>query len=261
MTDCGRSGFRFDAWVNVIASVVLTACGTSHDAVSGNTQPDGDAALPVMSTGLCARWATIMCEGEALCCADGARAADVCVTELTGACAEEAFLDQVTQNATSGFDPAAAERAFGELEERVARCDPTIERWNWSPAGLRGALQGTLGAGESCKPSDVLSADRSMQASALVACRSVDGLACLPASLLGDWTCETKQPAAGSCLTDENCADDSYCTNLGQASLGECTPRLPLMAACVDSVVCESGYCDGERCSELDPQTVYCPAP
>lgn len=241
--------------------VPLAACTESHFVI-GPT--DNDAAAEVQAAaadaplGLCARWAELQCRAEDTCCNAAARTSEACRAALTQQCDDDLMLDQIASHASAGFDQAAAEAAFAELSQMIDRCDPSSVRWSLSPAGLRGMFKGTLAQGESCKPAQAIDADRGTQAAALVSCAPTGEIACLPKSLLGDWTCEARQAVGSTCVTDENCEDGSYCNNPGQA-LGHCTLALTLMAACTHDYECMSLSCRDGACAKADAQSVYCP--
>jgi Dickkopf N-terminal cysteine-rich region len=250
------------------ALLALSACGTSHAV---DELPDATmtpASLPEASSPalekpqplLCERWAALQCQGEARCCSDPSRDQDACVQALQASCEQQLQLDEIAKNPISGYDADDADRKFDALQQLIATCDVSVARWTLSPSGLRGMLHGTLAQGQSCKPADVVTADRATLAAAVVACSDAEHVACLPASLLGEWTCASKQDDGASCLTDENCGSASHCDNPEQNPLGTCAPALPLMAACTSASQCASSACVEQRCVELDVQSAYCPS-
>jgi hypothetical protein len=242
--------------------VPLAACGVSHFV---NGPSDGDAgvevheAAAVAPTGLCLRWAELQCRGEETCCSSPGRTPESCRGALTQQCAENLMLDQIASHASAGFDLTSAEAAFSELSQMIDRCDPESVRWSLSAAGLRGMFKGSFTQGQSCKPAQAVTADRGTQGAALVSCSAAGEVACLPKSLLGDWTCEGQQPSGASCVTDENCEDGSYCSIPSQALLGHCAEQLPLMAACSEDDECSSLICRDASCIAADAESVYCP--
>jgi hypothetical protein len=250
----------------LLAFAPLLACVGSHD-VGDDTSSSRDASMPRASSpalekpriALCERWAMLRCDGEARCCSDAGRDHDACVQALQASCEEQLHLDEVASNPVSGYDADAAERKLEHLEQLVASCDPSVARWELSVDGLRGMFAGTLAQGQSCKPGDVLTADRATLAAAVVACSDVEQVACLPATLLGVWTCAPKQPEGAGCLTDENCASGDFCDNPESSPLGTCAATLPLMAACSGASRCASSACVGGVCVELDAASAYCP--
>lgn len=242
---------------------LLSGCTKSHDVRIGvetdASDPMGDASNT--HGVLCTRLAEIQCAGEERCCSAPTRTVSRCVSDLIQSCEQDAYLDQIALSPLSGFDASAAELAFTEFEERTMRCDPSIAAWGLSDQGLRGAFRGTLGLNSGCSPVGGVTGDRGVVAASLSACLHAEGLACLPQSLLGAWTCAPKQALGKSCLTDDNCETSAACNNFSQAALGSCVARLPLEAACAYSNECESLYCDGQSCAVADVQVVYCPAP
>jgi hypothetical protein len=263
-----RVAVRYAA-VSLLA--LFPCCTTSHDVNRGFERTDGDGndggdgdSVPdasVVAVGeLCARFARTQCEGEQHCCDEPTRSRERCQTAMEQSCAQGVYLDQIEMSPKSDFDADTADRVFSELEKRTAECDPSITRWALSEEGLRSAFRGTLKAGEACNSTGGVLGDRGLIAAALAACRHADGLACLPQSLLGTWSCAPKQADGQSCVTDDNCQPASVCNNFGQAALGSCVARLPLGAACTNSSECESVYCDDNQCATADAQTVYCAA-
>lgn len=247
----------------VVSFVTLLCCCTkSHDVdVPGGGASEADAgasAPPGGGNPLCARLAAIQCAGEQRCCSDSTRSVERCESDRTQSCAQTAYLDQIARSPLSGFDASALERAFIELEQRTMRCDPTIADWVLSDTGLRGAFNGTLGSGSNCNPAGGVTGDPGTVAASLSACRRADELACLPLSLLGNWSCAPRQPIGGSCLTDVNCDDNAACNNFSEPALGSCVARLPLGAACTAPTACASLNCAGEVCAEPDAAGVYC---
>jgi hypothetical protein len=246
----------------MLMCICLSGCLDSH-AVSkivdaGAGALSSDAPLSTQTTSLCARWAAIQCDGEQRCCDTPSRSLDDCERALHDACEQTLFLDQVAMNPIAGYDAAEADHAFADFAQRAADCDPSVASWMASPTGLRGILRGTLDEGKSCKPVDALNADGATLAAALVGCQNPDRDACLPASLLGDWTCAPKQAAGGSCVTAENCASGNYCDSPSSAALGTCVAALPLMASCESADQCAAGGCVAQKCVEANAQTAYC---
>jgi hypothetical protein len=261
-----RRNWRVPVLYALLSSAL--ACGSSHPvdgAADASLEPESshpEASSPALEEHpeLCERWAALQCQGEARCCSDPGRTQDECAQALRTSCEEQLHLDDVADNPLSGYDADDADRKFDELQQLIASCDPSVAHWTLSPSGLRGMLHGTLGAGESCKPGDVLTADRATLATAVVACSDAEHVSCLPASLLGDWTCAPKQTSGESCLTDENCMSGSYCDNPNQGPLGTCAVALPLSAACTTASQCQSTACVDEQCVALDAQSAYCPS-
>jgi hypothetical protein len=211
----------------------------------------------VLAGQLCARLATIECAGEVHCCNAPGRSVSACEADVAKGCNEGIFLDQIAQNRVTGFDPNATYTVFTELERRSAACDLSIPEWSVSADGLRGILKGTISPGASCKPTGALT-DKPSQAAALASCTGVSTTACLPKSLLGDWTCVGKNATGGRCTTDDNCQAGLYCNNPQMMLLGTCNNRQAVGAACVNGTECQSFYCKGGRCVNGDTQVAFC---
>jgi hypothetical protein len=250
----------------IFAVTFSIGCTKSHDVGNlrgqdaGESTPSDAGAPEIVSDDLCARLSEIQCSSEQHCCDAPMRSMARCQSDLASSCKQTLYLDQIAAGSKTGFDEGAVDRAFGALEQLTNNCDPAITHWALSDDGLRGLFPGTLARDQNCSAVGGATADRGIVAAALSSCRRADGLACLPKSLLGDWTCAPKQPNGGSCLTDDNCEGDAICNNAGQPALGSCTPRLPLGAACTDANQCTSLACSDQQCAEPDVQTVYCPA-
>jgi hypothetical protein len=207
---------------------------------------------------LCARWAMIQCAGEAHCCTNRTRTTEACRADVTMICSQQWYLDQIAMNPVTNFDPAAAANAFGQLEQKASQCDIAIAAWAGSDAGLRGILKGTVAPGASCKPTQNLS-DRPTAGAALASCTNISNTACLPMSLLGDWTCAPRNRAGGACATDNNCVTGTYCHNPTMAFLAKCADLMPLGAACTEGSQCSSLFCKAGACVAADQQVAYCP--
>ena len=250
-------------WV-VICLGALVGCTRSTDVGPSTVRDAGERPTEDRDTrvtagdGLCTRLAEINCAAEQRCCSTVTRSQQSCLNELTQSCAGSLYLDEIAAQSQSAFDPDAAERAFRELADRTSRCEPGILQWIPSDTGLRSIFRGSLGAGERCSPSGGLTAPVGSVAAALSACSHADGLACLPQSLLGMWSCTAKQPIGQACVTDDNCANNGACNNFGQAALGVCVERLPLGAACEFAGQCASLYCDSQVCKVPTADAVYC---
>ena len=247
----------------VLFHAILSACVDSHDVVVDRPAQSAiepkPAAAPARPTGLCTRFAQLVCRGEQQCCDAPGRSTETCLSEMAQECEQELYLDQVAAHSSAGFDQSAADAAFEELEQLVERCDPGVVRWSLSQSGLRGMFKGTLVEGQSCKPAQALTADRATQASALLSCGPAEDIACLPKSLLGEWSCAAKQPIGASCVLDENCEANGFCDMPDAAALGRCTERLPLSALCSTDTQCASFACRYQSCVEADAQAAYCP--
>jgi hypothetical protein len=234
---------------------------------AGNTEMGGvpfyagsdPARNNVQPGGICPRIATIQCAAQAHCCFAPARDVATCEAEVRKACAEQLYLDQIAANPVTGFDAAGAATILGELEARSARCDLEIAAWSLTSAGLRGILKGTYDLNQSCKPVGVSAVtEKPAQAAALASCKDSDRYACLPMSILGDWTCVAKSGSGANCVTDDNCQPNMYCRNPNMAPLGKCAQRLMLGAACTVGNECSSLYCRGGQCVAAEQQVVFC---
>lgn len=206
---------------------------------------------------LCPRLAVIQCAAEAHCCFAPGRTVEACESEIRDTCNDELFLDTIAANAITGFDPAAAAAAYMELESRSAACDLGIAAWGLT--ALRGILKGAYNPNQSCKPPGTSAInDKPAQAAALASCKQLEEYACLPMSLLGDWTCAPKSASGGNCVTDDNCKPDLYCRNPNMQLLGKCAAKLALGATCTSGTECSSLYCKTGKCVDAEQQVAFC---
>lgn len=222
---------------------------------------DGPQAAPVQPpTTLCVQLAGLQCGAEQRCCENPGRDLETCQKAVSDACAQNLFLDDIAAIPSAGFDMQLASAVFLEFAQRLSECDVDVSRWNVGPTGIRSIFRGTIEEGQSCKPAQVLTSSKSTQAAALLSCRDPETTACLPQSLLGDWTCTLKGTTGASCLTDDNCQEDTYCSNPEQSPLGQCQPRSPDGTACTGSTQCTSLTCVSGTCQSPDVDAAYCAA-
>jgi len=221
---------------------------------------DVQGAQPVQpSTMLCAQLASLQCGAEQGCCTSPGRDLETCQKAVSEQCAQSLYLDDIARNDSAGFDMEQASTVFLQFAQRLDACDLDVVHWNTGPEGLRSIFRGTIEAGQSCKPAQVLTSDRATQAAALVSCRNPETTACLPQTLLGEWTCTLKGPAGASCLTDDNCQEDAYCSNPEQSPLGECQLRAPDGTGCSAAAQCAALFCVSGECESPDVELAYCP--
>jgi hypothetical protein len=242
---------------------------------AGATASDGDTAAQsstvpfdagsdpnrnhVVAGSLCARISAIQCAGEAHCCSAPARTVSTCETTLRTACTNQLYLDTLAANPVTGFDSGTTATILDELESRSSQCDTGIAAWGVSPQGLRGILKGTIAPGASCKPPGTNLTDKPVLAAALASCTGLDTTACLPKALFSEWPCAPKNPVGSSCVTDDNCQPDMYCSNPSMNFLGKCAQRLALGSACkVGGTECSSLYCRAGQCVPPSVDTAYC---
>jgi hypothetical protein len=100
--------------------------------------------------------------------------------------------------------------------------------------------------------------DKPSQAASLAACKNSDSHACLPKSLLGDWTCAGKNAAGGNCVTLDNCQTGLTCKNPQMNPLGKCAERVALGASCITGDDCQSLFCKSGSCVAAEQQLAFC---
>ena len=252
--DGGRSGSAADG-----GSASQPQGGSGGSAGGGvpfyaGSDPNRNNVQPGM---LCARLAVIQCAAEAHCCFAPGRSVEACESEVRSTCNDELYLDTIAANAITGFDAAAAATAYAELESRSAACDLDIAAWGLT--ALRGILKGTYNPNQSCKPPGASAINnKPAQAAALASCKQIEQYACLPMSLLGDWTCAAKNASGGNCVTDDNCQAGLYCRNPNMQLLGKCAARLALGTTCTNGTECSSLYCKAGKCVAAEQQVAFC---
>ena len=74
----------------------------------------------VQSGMICTRLAQIQCAGEAFCCPNPGRERAACETAQRDFCAQQVYLDAISQSASSGFDATRAASAFEQFEQLAA---------------------------------------------------------------------------------------------------------------------------------------------
>jgi len=247
------------------------ATGTGGDGgVSGTDGFGGSGALPpfdggtdpnrnnVMPGQVCERLATIQCAAEASCCGAPGRNFDQCKQAQLNTCRNEAYLDAVSMSPLAAYDMGKAAAAFAEFERLASMCDPAIVQWAISPTGLRGIINGTKNANDSCLPPASQSMDRAVVAAHLASCTNSASQACLPLRLLA-WECRPRGPVGADCFSDLNCVDGVYCDNPNLEVTGsKCVGRKLKDATCVTSNECQSLFCRGGRCIAPSAGAAYC---
>jgi hypothetical protein len=206
---------------------------------------------------LCSRLAEIDCAGEVHCCNNPGRTVEACRADIMKTCTDNLFLDRMAGDPITGFDMAAAERAYTQLEEKAAQCDDTVAIWGGSPEGLRGILKGTVAPEAECTAPPEAIIDPPKVAAHLASCAQIATHACLPAQEEGGpWSCEARSTAGGPCFSDNNCVDGLYCNTANP--MGACTERLADGTACTNPTSCKSLYCKKGSCVPADQQSAYC---
>ena len=250
----------FSAWPAACAQSLALLADTAPVAPVGLASITLEAPAQNMNTRICMRLSTSQCQAEQRCCSMPGRTLEACMAARLEDCEQSAHLDSVAMNPISGFDATATQPIFAELEDKLEACDPSVVGWSPSPAGLRSLFKGSVASGQSCKPQQLLNADESQQTAALLSCLDPQQSACMPASLLGEWTCSPKSALGSSCLTDDNCAIDAYCNTPAEAFFGTCSERQALGAACSGVNQCQSFNCSAGICKAPDPQAAFCPS-
>jgi hypothetical protein len=228
-------------------------------ASSGGALPPfngGDPALNMVQAGaVCARLAMLDCAAEAHCCNNPGRSVAECESDIMTACTGKFFIDALSLNPITGFDKSAAQTAFTVLEQKASQCDVSVAAFGTSVDGLPGTFKGTVAPGKTCKPTQT---DPASVGAALASCTGIATTACLPQSVIGDWTCSPKNAAGGPCLTDINCNAGLYCNVPSPGSLGVCAATLPVGSSCSLPSQCSSLFCKNSVCVASDQQAAYC---
>ena len=215
---------------------------TRNDVVAGN---------------VCDRVTRLQCAGEQTCCSNPGRSFDDCYLELIDSCRNKAYVDAMTANKITGFDPARAKSALEMLEQLAMACDTSVASWAESSSGLRGIMQGTRPSGASCFP---FSTQRDVAAANLASCENPDAVSCLPMNNTS-WVCAPRGDVGGTCVTDANCIPGLYCPQkdyLNPALDSNCADRLADGSPCISNNECKSYACKSGSCAALDVDAAYC---
>lgn len=212
----------------------------------------------VTAGNVCTRLAQIQCAGEDFCCDNPGRDRATCEAQMLAGCMGELYLDAMTSNPITGFDPEAASGAFAEIERMASACDTAVASYGASPNGLMGMFRGSVDSGSSCSPGLAAASDMSRAAASLASCADISTTACLPVSTLS-WSCEPRGQVGAECFTDLNCVDGLHCPNpefdIGAAT---CQERKALGSPCQLPNECESLFCKAGSCVEASAQAAYC---
>jgi hypothetical protein len=212
----------------------------------------------VQAGAVCTRLAQIQCAGEAYCCENPGRTVEQCETAMRAGCTNDVFLDAVTANPITDFDPAKAAAAFTQLEALASQCDPMIAEFGASATGLMSMLPGTIDSGRSCSPTGL---DKASAAASLAACSDPTTTACLPTSTL-IWTCRPRGAAGSQCFSDLNCQEGLHCPNpalaAGEFGTADCAPRKAEGSPCTLPNECTSFACKGGVCEAPSASAAYC---
>lgn len=223
-------------------------------AFDAGSDPNRNA---VQAGQVCGRLAQIQCAGEAFCCSNPGRDRPSCENVMRAGCVNELYLDAITGNPISGFDPASAQFAFDRIEQLASECDPEIAHVGASQDGLLGMLRGTIEAGGDCYQG----IDKAQAAAALASCTNAATTSCMPRSAF-NWSCDPRGPVGTTCFTDLNCHEGLYCPNpaltSGGFGTGKCAARKPISGSCRQANECASLFCKGGLCVEPTVDAAYC---
>lgn len=240
-----------------------------HDPFDAGRDPERNRIEPGQ---VCTRLAQVLCAGEAACCNAPGRDRSACEEAQRDLCARSWFLDAVSLDPVSGFDPAGAEEAFAEIERRAAACDPDIADYNISTDGLRGIFQGTRPPDSNCSPANGAASSVDSWAIMLSSCTPIETTSCLPVAdvSFAAWTCATRGDVGAPCSSYLNCRDGLACPSgladsdfqvpygLAGFRLATCTARKVDGETCAAGDECTSLYCIDGACAPATVQTAYC---
>jgi hypothetical protein len=253
--DSGATGTGGDGGVSGVGGTDGFGGSGALPPFDGGTDPNRNNVGPGQ---VCERLATIQCAAEVSCCGAPGRNFDQCKQAQLNTCRNEAYLDAVSMSPLAAYDMGKAAAAFAEFERLASMCDPSIVEWSISPTGLRGIVNGTKNANESCLPPASQSMDRAVVAAHLASCNNSQAQACLPLRLLA-WECRPRGQAGANCFSDLNCVDGVYCDNPNLEVTGsKCVARKLKDAPCMTSNECQSLFCRGGRCIAPSAGAAYC---
>lgn len=211
----------------------------------------------VQAGNVCERLATLQCAGEAHCCEQPGRDFAACKAETVNTCRNSAYLDQMTADMNTGFDPLLTSQRLLEFEQKASTCDISVSAWGETVEGLRGIMQGTIAVNGSCAPR-ALSVQGA--AAALAYCQDPAQTACMPDAAFITWTCTARAAAGGACLTDLNCQSGLFCPqdNPLMPKRSACEARRTDGQPCNASNACASLACKGGMCVPASVQSTFC---
>jgi hypothetical protein len=209
----------------------------------------------VQAGAVCDRLATIQCAAQDKCCFAPRTDYGTCWQDSFRICRTELYLDTITDNPATGFDPVAAEIAFTQFESLAINCDPGVTWFAASAEGLRTMLRGTRSSGDRCTPPIPIRLETA--AGALASCNP--SAPCLGHGTPPIWRCTAPSGAGGPCFSDLNCYDGLYCPQTDPAQFDlVCLARKPPGSPCSIGTECESLLCKNFTCAVLDQQTAFC---
>ncbi len=252
--------------------------GSGNDQGAGGDQPGAGGSPPanfsdlvgtapdrnmVAAGQVCERIATIQCAGEAHCCSNPGRSFDACKATMKQGCIDSLYLDAITGNAMSGYDPGPASTIFSDYETKAGSCDTGVTLWGATLQGLRGLAPGTLASGASCQPAGLRQIPPVVPTPAeaapyLASCADPANDACYATAL--SWTCSPRVGDGGKCFTTANCKDGLYCDNDKNVSVtgGHCHATLGTGSPCGFQTECASLLCKGGTCADPTQDNVFC---
>lgn len=211
----------------------------------------------VQAGNICDRLATLQCAGEAHCCEQPGRDFATCKSAVVNTCRNSAYLDQMTSDASTGFDAQLTSQRLLEFEQKASSCDISVSAWGETVEGLRGIMQGTIAVNSSCAPRSL-----SVQgaAAALAYCQDPAQTACMPDAAFFTWTCTARAAAGGPCLTDLNCQSGLFCPQDDplMPKRSTCEPRRADGESCTSANACASLACKGGVCVPASVQSTFC---
>lgn len=207
---------------------------------------------------VCDRLSVLQCAGEAYCCDSPGRTYEECYATTVDSCRNDAYLDFMTNDNSTGFDATIAEATLLVYETKALACDPAVASWGETVDGLRGIMQGTKADGTSCAPKALLSLPAA--AASLAYCSDPNNVACMPNGTFTSWTCTARADIGGACITDLNCATGNYCIqdNPLEPVRSTCAARKANDEACGFNNECQSLACKAGVCVEATAQAAYC---
>ena len=211
----------------------------------------------VTAGNVCDRVTQLQCAAEQECCSNPGRTFDECYTKLIVSCRDAAYLDAMSANNITGFDPVRGKAAMEMFEQLAKDCDTSVASWVESADGLRGIMQGTKAKGASCLP---ISAQKEVAAAYLASCQDPANLSCLPMTTLS-WSCQTRGEVDATCVTDLNCVPGLYCpqANYQNPQLdSNCAVRLADGSPCIANNECMSFACKSGSCVPISKDATYC---
>lgn len=227
------------------------------DAAADDAGPP-DAGPSVSADEFCDALNELVCRAHFGCCLERAPEAnelETCMGVIDCGRIIDVPLREMLHDDRVAYDPHVAAQVLAEAEDRIARCDLTIQEWYGRRDGLWRMLPGTIEPGGSCAPRRSDPFDYAV----VFACEGFDRR-CLPSDS-ATWTCAVRGSQGQRCINTTDCRPGLYCRD-PLFLAGQCDDRQDDGTLCQSDDACESFHCPVTAPRICRPartaQDVYC---